>query len=158
MDGKWREEHKLLKEIAITFAEQLRTGWVNQMRHGTPSMLVTMMRSLKYPMEATYITNIDWEEIMLPVIPIVLQRSCITGTFPRDVFYSPVKYQGLSLMHPWFHQQIMHIITLYKETTARNPTDELLLVNIEQLRFEIGVFGPLTSPLFPCMEPYLTTS
>jgi hypothetical protein len=72
MDGNWREEVRVLKEKTITFAEQLRVGSVTP-NEAWYSFNVTVMKSIEYPMAATYITEKEWTEIMKPLVGIVLQ-------------------------------------------------------------------------------------
>jgi hypothetical protein len=109
-------------------------------------------------MEATYISEKDWDLIMKPMVSIVLQRSKFSSTFPRAVFYSSGKFQGLGVMHPWHRQELSHLITLCKETMHGTPTGELLQANAEQLRLEMGLPGSFTDGQLHHAAPYLTDS
>jgi hypothetical protein len=157
MDGNWREEVRVLKEKTITFAEQLRVGSVMP-NEAWYSFNVTVMKSIEYPMAATYITEKEWTEIMKPLVGIVLQRSKFAKTFPRDVFYSSGTFQGLGVMHPWHRQEISHIITLCQEAQHGTPTGELLQANAEQTRLEIGLPGRFTDAPLPIVSAYMTNS
>jgi hypothetical protein len=157
MDGNWREEVRVLKEKTITFAEQLRVGSVTP-NEAWYSFNVTVMKSIEYPMAATYLTEKDWTEIMKPLVGIVLQRSKFVKTFPRDVFYSSGTFQGLGVMHPWHRQEISHIITLCQETQHGTPTGELLQATAEQTRLEIGLPGRFTDAPLPIVSAYMTDS
>jgi hypothetical protein len=119
---------------------------------------VTVITALGYPMEATFLSRKDWEIIMKPMLTIVLQRSRFVGTFPRDLLYSPMKFQGLGVLHPWYRQQIVHLITLCKETFQGSPTGELLTANAAQLRLEMGTPGSFTEARIPVVAEYMTTS
>ncbi len=100
MDGNWRKEIQKLTETTTIYAEQLRYGSVNP-NEAWYSFKVTVMKSIEYPMEATYISEKEWNKIMKPMVGVVLQRSKFSRSFPRDVFYSSGKFQGLGVMHPW---------------------------------------------------------
>jgi hypothetical protein len=155
MDGNWRAEIVALLEKTSTFADQLRVCFI-QPNDAWHAFITTIMKSLEYPMEATCIDEKGWDTIMKPILGIVLQRSKFAKNFPRDVFYSTSKYQGLSVMHPWYRQQIVHLITLCKETFNGTPTGELLLANAEQLRLEIGLPDSFTSAPLDLVSPYMT--
>jgi hypothetical protein len=157
MDGNWREQIQALLEKTIQFAEQLRVGSVKP-NEAWYAFIVTVMKALEYPMEATFLTKKDWESIMQPMLTIVLQRSRFMGMFPRDLFYSPMKFQGLGVLHPWYRQEIVHLITLFKETFQGSPTGELLTANAAQLRLEMGTLGSFTDALIPVTAKYMTTS
>jgi hypothetical protein len=114
------------------------------------------MKSLEYPMEALCIDKNGWDKIMRSMVGIVLQRSRIARNFPRDIFHSSYQYQGLAVMHPYFRQQIVHLLSLAKEPTNGTPTGELLMANSEQLRLEIGLPGSFTDDPINLVAPYLT--
>ncbi len=93
---------------------------------------------------------------MKPMVGLVRSRSKIASTFPRDVFYSPAKYQGFAVMHPWYRQELVHFITLCKETVHGSPTGELLRANAEQLRLKIGLPGHFTEAHLHVVSGYAT--
>ena len=57
------------------------------------------------------------------------------------MIYSSIKYHGLGVLHPWYHQQIKHLQTLIEETTNNTPIGKLFQLSAEQLRLEIGLPG-----------------
>jgi hypothetical protein len=155
MDGNWREEIKALLEKTSTFADQMRVGFIKP-NDAWYAFNTTIMKTLEYPMEATCIDKNGWDKIMKPMVGVVLQRSRIAKNLPRDVFYSSYQFQGLSVMHPWYRQQIVHLITLCKETFNGTPTGELLQANAEQLHLEIGLPGLFTDAPMTRVAPYIT--
>ena len=157
MDGNWRAQVVQLLELTTVFAQQLRVGSVTP-NEAWYAFTVTIMKTIEYPMEATYLSEKDWLSIMKPMVGIVLQRSKFAKTFPRDVFYSSKTFQGLGIMHPWHRQEILHLITLCRETMHGSPTGELLQANAEQLRLEMGLPGSFTDAPLDLVAPYLTHS
>jgi hypothetical protein len=150
MDGNWREEVKALREkTTTTFADQMSFGFVkpNKAWYVFNSMI---SKSLEYPMEATCINKKGWNKIMTPMVGIVLQSARFAKNFPRDVFYSSATYQGLSVLHPWYREQTVHLITLCKEST------HVLQANAKQLRLELGLPGPFTEFPLALIKPYMT--
>jgi hypothetical protein len=82
---------------------------------------------------------------MAPVIKTVLQKTGFAATFPRDVFFGPVKYQGFGCRHPFYHQESLHIITFVNEIYNKTQTGQLLLVSLEELIRELGMYEPCTT-------------
>ena len=102
------------------------------------------MKTLKYPMTATTISEVKWEAIMVPLLQTGLPCAGISSKFPCDVLYGPSTFQGFGNIHPWYHQQLIHLIKLMEHTQQNTMTGQLLRTFFEQLRLEIGASGFLT--------------
>ena len=61
-------------------------------------------------------------------------------------------------MHPWYRQQIVHLLVLCKETFNASPTGELLNANAVQLRLEMGMPGSFTDAPIHLVSEYMTTT
>ena len=109
-------------------------------------------------MEATCLTREQWEEVMSPLLPIVLQKSGIARVFPRTMIYSSTKYHGLGVMHPRYHQQIKHLQTLMGETANNTPTGKLFQASAEQLRLEIGLPGTFKDVPWDQLKEIITST
>ena len=99
-------------------AEYLRTANIKK-TEAWYTFTAAFMKTLEYPMEAVCLTREQWEEVMTPLLPIVLQKSGIARVFPRTMIYSSTKYHGLGVMHPWYHQQIKHLQALIQHTDGQ---------------------------------------
>ena len=64
----------------------------------------------------------------------------MSNIFPHIVLYGPDLYQGLfQVMHPYFNQEICHIMTHLQESVIFSQTGQLLRDTAEAFRLEIGV-------------------
>jgi hypothetical protein len=59
-------------------------------------------------------------------------------------------------MHPWYHQEIEHLLVCLKQTTIRGITGRQISSSTEQMRLEAGLSGWLTGHNFYTWEPILT--
>jgi hypothetical protein len=103
----------------------------------------SFMKTFEYPLTATTFTEAQWNSIMAPVITTVLQKSGFSATFPRDILFGPVKYQGFGYKHPYYHQETLHVVTLVNEILNATQTGQLLIVSLEELVRDLGVAEPL---------------
>jgi hypothetical protein len=96
-------------------------------------------------MEASCLTLEQWDLVMKPLLGIVLQKCGITSTFPRDLVFTSLHYQGLGVRHPFYQQQIKHLSVLLGEKANRSsPTGQNLVGAAEDLHLEIGLPGEFT--------------
>jgi hypothetical protein len=107
-------------------------------------------------MTTTTITEKEWEHIMTPVLLAGLPRAGLARTFPRDILYGPTKVQGFGVIHPWYHQQLLHLIALLEHTQQHTMTGQLLSTSYEQLRLEMGTPGFITDTPFQIMKSTIT--
>jgi hypothetical protein len=84
--------------------------FVNQLMRTTAKQTDVMytyqssfMKTMEYPLTAVTISESQRNSLMAPVIKTVLQKTGFAATFPRDVFFGPVKYQGFGCRHPFYH-------------------------------------------------------
>jgi hypothetical protein len=76
-----------------------------------------------------------------PPLAEALPASGMTQKYPYVVVYSPLKYQGLGIIQPFYWQEITHIISVLRESCMPSITGDLLWANMEQLRLKVGVRG-----------------
>jgi hypothetical protein len=116
------------------------------------------MKTMEYPLTAATISESQWNSLMAPVIKTVLQKTGFAATFPQDVFFGPVKYQGFGCRHPFYHQESLHIMTFVNEIYNKTHTGQLLLVSLGELIRELGIADPLHRVPYGIYEPCTTTS
>ena len=61
-------------------------------------------------------------------------------------------------MHPWYHQEIIHLLTALKQTLIDGITGSLISASLEQLRLELGLPGWLTDHDFEIYEELVSDS
>jgi hypothetical protein len=93
---------------------------------------------------------------MAPILLAGLPRAGLARTFPRDILYGPTKVQGFGVIHPWYHQQLLHLIALLKHTQQHTMTGQLLSTSYEQLRLEMGTPGFITDTPFQIVKSAIT--
>ena len=98
MDGNSTDEVNHLLTKTRQMAEYLRTANIKK-TEAWYTFTAAFMKTLEYPMEAVCLTREQWEEVMSPLLPIVLRKSGIVRVFPRTMIYSSTKYHGLGVMH-----------------------------------------------------------
>jgi hypothetical protein len=86
---------------------------------------------------------------MAPVLEAGLPTSGICRTFPRDVVYVPLKYQGIALSYLFIAQGIKYILTVVEfGYDIKTLTGQLLKGNLEALKLELGVGTPVFTTEF----------
>jgi hypothetical protein len=157
MDGNNREEVTLLRSKALAFAESMRTGYLSK-NDAWYALTATIMKTLEYPMATTTLSKKEWNFIMGPILKACLTRSGIDRSFPRDVLYGLTNLQGFGLMHPWYDQELRHLLVCFKQTTAGGITGSLISASLEQLCLEVGLPGWLTDHAFETYRLLTTPS
>ena len=66
------------------------------------------MKTLECPMATMRLTEDQWNDTVRPALQ---ATAGMANTFPHKVIYGPDLYQGLAIQHPYFLQEIMHIMT-----------------------------------------------
>lgn len=109
-------------------------------------------------MTATTLTEDQWDELMKPLLDVVLPQSGIARTFPHAVLYGAEEFQGTGLMHPWYNQELTHFQTCLDELNTDSFISELLRASFESLRLEIGYPGQLTEAPYAPLADAITDS
>jgi hypothetical protein len=86
---------------------------------------MTILKTLEYPMVATTISEKLWEYIMAPILQAGLPRLGIARNFPRDILFGPKSLQGFGIFHPWYRQELMHLITGIQQSSFQSISGEL---------------------------------
>ena len=155
MDDNQKAQVSNLHEKAELFVEQVRTGFIthNEELHSLHS---TIMKTLKYPMEAISLTKDQWNYIMMPILKSVLPQSSIIHNFPRDILYAPTSLFGMGLMHPYYKQHLKQLSLVLKELQKQDITAEWLTSTLEQLQLESGLPCTDNDWQLPCPSSNLT--
>ena len=77
-------------------------------------------------------------------------------SFPRRVFYGPDLYRGFQVIHPYFNQELFHIMTHRQEPVIFSQTGQLLRGKTEAFRLEIGIPFKLDTINFKICSVYTT--
>ena len=123
----WNEEAEMtrLKAHVKLFADQIRTAKCSK-NAALYTYNASFMKTMEYAMPVTQFSEVDWNKIVAPVLEPSLQKAGMAATFPRSVLYSPDLYQGFQVMHPYFNEDICHIMTHFQESVNLSQTGQLL--------------------------------
>ena len=157
MDGNNKDEIAYLLKKAVAFADSMRTGYLNK-NDAWFALTATIMKTMEYPMATTTIDESEWNKIMTPILMSGLPRAGMDRKFPHAVLYGPTCLQGFGILHPWYHQEITHLLVCLKQTTLGGITGSLISASLEQLRLEVGLPGWLTDHDFPKFQVLATDS
>jgi hypothetical protein len=157
MDGNNHAEILHLRQKADSFADSMRTGFLSK-NDAWYALTATILKTLEYPMAAITLTEKDWNFIMAPILTSGLPRAGIDRSFPRDILYGPTSLQGFGILHPWYHQEIMHLLVCLKQTSLGGITGLLISASMEQLRLELGLPGWLTDHSYQLFKDLPTRS
>ena len=95
-------------------------------------------------MDAIDLSEKEWESVLSVFMGHLLQKSGFASSFPRKQIFSPIKFHGLGLKHPYYLQQIIHLKTLVSQIDSKSHTGSLLRAAYEECRIESGCKGNLT--------------
>ena len=157
MDGNNSAEIRVLRKKTEAFAESMRTGFLSK-ADAWYALNSSFLKTLEYPMVATTISQKSWEYIMSPILKVALPRSGIARNFPRAVLYGPKSLQGFGIIHPWYHQELLHLITCVQQAAHVSISGSLISTSLEQLRLEAGLSGFLTDHSYKTVHQTLTSS
>ncbi len=104
----------------------MRTGFLSK-NDAWCAINTTVVKTLECPVTATTIGEEDWEHVMVPLLAAGLPRAGIARNFLQDVLFGPTTVQGFGVMHPWCHQQLMHLIALLNHRQQQTMTGQLLI-------------------------------
>ena len=97
------------------------------------------MKTVEYPMMATYLSKDQCETIMRPFLNAGLSASSICSKMPRPVIWGPLRYQGLGIHHLWMTQGVEHLLAMLRHASRQTLTGQLLWTTMEEVQLEIGV-------------------
>jgi hypothetical protein len=138
MDDNNVAEAKKLRQKTEEFADCIRTGFISWNDAWT-ALKSTIMKMFEYLMDAIALTKAKWDFIMSPVLMATLPQAGIIRTFPRNMVYAPANYCGLDIMHPWYHQELVHLKTCLSETLTNSITGDLFKACLEELRLAVSM-------------------
>ena len=141
-DGNQKAQVTALEEKSKEWATKIRASpldsdavWI--------ALNCTILKGLEYPLAATTLSKRQLDKVMSPVLSTALPRSGFARTFPHAVVYGPVGYQGLGITSLYEYQFCRHIQDLVDQSWRQTPTGKLLQANLEAVKIEAGLLGPL---------------
>jgi hypothetical protein len=155
-DGNMKEQYLFLLHTAQTWSNKLCSGFLSR-GLVSQALLTTVMKTLMYCLPATTFSQHQCNEIMKPLLQLVLPRLGCVRTLPRALVYAPKEFFGLSIPNLYWEQGIAHVDRLIRYGQSNHLTGQLLRQSLEILQVELGMsesaltvnfgqFGHLVSP------------
>ena len=101
VDGSWKKQKEVLKDKALTFANQLCTHYLDR-KEAWYAFMVSFVKKLEYPMPAMSLSHKDWDEILKPVLGPLFNQLGIVQNWTPMLFFSSAKCHGLGVKHHTF--------------------------------------------------------
>ena len=143
-DGNSTQQLEYLMTKVTDFTHKVRSAGKTLANDVWKVSKMTIHKTLDYPMKATRLTFAEWDSVAIRLWHTILPRSGFSRSFPRAVLYAPHKFQGRGEIHPWMRQELTHHRTYLEKLTHVDTTGELLMMQMEQLRLELGTNQSLT--------------
>ena len=142
MDGSWTKQKAVLKDEALTFANQLCTGYLDR-KEAWYAFTVSFMKKLECPMPAVSLSLQEWDEILKPVLGPLFNKLGIVRNWTTMLFFSSAKCHGLDVKCPHFWQHTLQLEMSIAEGQHVTPTAALIRITTEDLCLEAGFPGSL---------------
>ena len=138
VNGSETGEVAKLEKKTRSWAETIRTGYL-QHNDVLRAIKTTIQKTLEYPMSVIVLTRQQWEKIFSPVLRAALPKSGVCRTFPREVVYGPLKYQGLGVDHPFSLQVEAHVVACLRHGGVDSLTGKFFRNGLEAHQLELGL-------------------
>ena len=109
-------------------------------------------------MVATYLSYKDWNDILKPLLPALLNALGIARSFSRPLLFTPVRLQGIGLFHPFFIQHLSQLEPLLGETYSLSNLGTSINGAAEEVCREAGWYGTLGNIPLAVLEAVVTPS
>jgi Reverse transcriptase (RNA-dependent DNA polymerase) len=136
--GNMTDELEYLKSKSEQWAEHVRSGGVSR-REAWYLLNAVIMKTIEYPLLATTFSKKELDQVMQPILKIGLPKSGICRNMARDAVFSPCKYMGFGIHHPYITQGIRKVM-LFMSKEHRTSSD-LIRIAWENTVLESGL-GP----------------
>lgn len=141
-DGNNAKQLQVLTEKAKKMEACLNRGHLDRYESWV-ALTRVCTKSLEYPLPAMTFSEKQCKQYMAPMLRSYLPKAGFNRNFPRDILYGSKEYGGLGLHNPYLLQGIHHVADIIEHLWKRTPTGHFFKCNIESLRLELGINGPL---------------
>jgi hypothetical protein len=147
IDGNETSQFVRMKTAATDWASAVKSSFLRR-NDLLPMILATIQKTMEYPMVVTTFSRRKWDEVMRPILRVVLPKAGVCRSFPREAVYGLCRYNGLGVQHPFVLQVSHHIHALLRFGPSDSLTGQFLRSNLEcvfQNQFrDVGVLASNT--------------
>jgi hypothetical protein len=94
----WKAEEARLLRASVLWKSYVQAGDLSS-SDAWHALNHTIMKTVEYPMMATYLSKVQCEKIMRPFLNAGLSASGVVRSMPRAIVWGPARYQGLGIRH-----------------------------------------------------------
>ena len=143
-----------MKNEAINWGAKVKSG--NSSREEALTVLDTNLSAkLKYPLPACYLTETECKSIMWPALKTALPRSGIASNMASAYHNGPREYGGAGVLDLFHFQGSTRTAMVVEHLYRKTPTGYFLLMIIEDVVLETGLYGSLWQMRFETISKYI---
>jgi hypothetical protein len=121
-DCNWKAEEARLLRASVLWKSHVKAGHLSS-SDAWYALNHTIMKTVEYPMMATYLSKAQCEKIMRPFLNAGLSASGVVRSMPPAIVWGPTRYQGLGIRHLWTTQGVEHLLAILRHATR--PTRQV---------------------------------
>jgi hypothetical protein len=134
----------------VNYMKGKTTEWANNIRRGNLTQtqtyiatVSTIWKTVEYPLTALDLTVNEIKSTIWPIHKVALKKMGIHPCISSSIREGPRRLLGVGLSNPFNTQGVRRILATMEHLWHMTPTGDLLLLNLEDLMVELGVFGSL---------------
>jgi hypothetical protein len=139
---------KVLKKHAVDWAGKIRLGRPSQ-KEAYTALKTTISAKLKYPLACSTLTQQECKSIMHPALKAALGKSGLASNISTKVRDGPIESGGAGILSLFHFQGTARIAALTEHVLRRTPTGKQILICIEDMTLDTGLYGLLWDMPFP---------
>lgn len=136
-DSNMQDEKEYLIQRVAKWCDGVRTKRL-QRHEAWYSLKATIMKTLEYPLIATTFTKGEIEEIMTPLLKIILPLCGLQKKYPHKLLYGTISQRGCGLKNLYTLQLLYHLQVILRHGHRRTPTQDLLIENFDLVQWYVG--------------------
>ena len=153
-DGNKKKLITEMKNEAINWGAKVKSG--NSSREEAWTALNTNLSAkLKYPLPACSLTETECKSIMWPALKTALPRSGIASNMASAYRNGPREYGGAGVLDLFHCQGSTRTAMVVEHLYRKTPTGYFLLMIIEDVVLETGLYGSLWQMRFETISKYI---
>ena len=158
-DGSMDAQIEYLTGKAEEFATYIRLPSPTNKYENWMAYKQTIYKAMEYQMPVTELTQKEWDDIYWKINAETLPKCGMVKSFPKNVLYGPIKYQGLGgPMSPNHNQDLEQLKCFVQQVNSETTCGTRMRITTEQLRLDTGFPGPFTDAPYHCLDQCTTSS
>jgi hypothetical protein len=145
---------KVLKKHAVDWAGKIKLGRPSQTEAFT-ALKTTISAKLKYPLACSTLTEKECKSIMHPALKAALGKSGFATNIPTRVRDGPISSGGAGILSLFHFQGTARTSALVEHILRKTPTGKQILICIEDLVLDTGMYGLLWDMPFPTYSKWV---